>query len=550
MATFEERLDSLKTLSADEREELRADLIAAFEAADETEDIDTMEYALMGVQRIEMFEELINDVNSSVDAEEAARLAEQGDDEGVETEGETEGETETEGEADGDEKNNDPGAEDAEGANIEESKELAMAASAVTVPGDTVEVVEKAQAPVVASIASVPVAGADIKGLIAGAQYDSTMAIDEAMVEKINSVRGSHGGDGEKRTVVSLRASIPNERQLDRSDVLGNMTKIDNIASVQAITASGGYCAPLPVNYDIYGVGSNIRPVRDSLPTFGATRGGIRYIQPPVLGAYTSAISLWTAANDASPSSPAVKPHLQVTCASEVTATTDAVTLSLVFGNLVSRAYPELVQRHNQLALVQHARFAEQSLLNKIAAASTAVTSSYVAGYGRDILRAVARAAAAYRNRNRVPRGVKLRAIMPEWVLDAIREDIAASTHFEALAETDATINSWLDARNINITWHMDDTFSSQSAGALNDFPATIKWWLFAEGTFLFLDGGILDLGVVRDSSLIDTNDYRTFVETFEGIAKVGTESLQITTTSQIGLAPVANVSGSTIFAP
>jgi hypothetical protein len=52
---------------------------------------------------------------------------------------------------------------------------------------------------------------------------------------------------------------------------------------------------------------------------------------------------------------------------------------------------------------------------------------------------------------------------------------------------------------------------------------------MFSEGTFLFLDGGTLDLGIVRDSSLNATNDYKMFVETFEAVAKVGIESLRIT---------------------
>jgi hypothetical protein len=54
---------------------------------------------------------------------------------------------------------------------------------------------------------------------------------------------------------------------------------------------------------------------------------------------------------------------------------------------------------------------------------------------------------------------------------------------------------------------------------------------LFAEGTFLFLDGGTLDIGVIRDSTLVGTNDYKMFVETFEGVAKVGVESIKVTST-------------------
>ncbi len=50
----------------------------------------------------------------------------------------------------------------------------------------------------------------------------------------------------------------------------------------------------------------------------------------------------------------------------------------------------------------------------------------------------------------------------------------------------------------------------------------------------MFLDGGSLDLGIIRDSSLVGTNDYKMFVETFENVAKVGIESLKVTSTISI----------------
>jgi hypothetical protein len=68
----------------------------------------------------------------------------------------------------------------------------------------------------------------------------------------------------------------------------------------------------------------------------------------------------------------------------------------------------------------------------------------------------------------------------------------------------------------------------------MNEFYDSFIWYLFAEGTFLFLDGGTLDLGVIRDSTLVGTNDYKMFVETFEGIAKVGVESIKVTSTISI----------------
>ena len=50
----------------------------------------------------------------------------------------------------------------------------------------------------------------------------------------------------------------------------------------------------------------------------------------------------------------------------------------------------------------------------------------------------------------------------------------------------------------------------------------------------MFLDGGTLDLGVIRDSTLVGTNDYTMFVETFENVALVGVESLQVTSTINV----------------
>jgi len=62
-------------------------------------------------------------------------------------------------------------------------------------------------------------------------------------------------------------------------------------------------------------------------------------------------------------------------------------------------------------------------------------------------------------------------------------------------------------------------------------FPTTARWYLFPEGSFLYLDGGTLELGIVRDSTLNSTNDYQIFGEGFENVAFIGVESLQVTST-------------------
>ena len=73
--------------------------------------------------------------------------------------------------------------------------------------------------------------------------------------------------------------------------------------------------------------------------------------------------------------------------------------------------------------------------------------------------------------------------------------------------------------------------FGAQGTGPVLDFPDTVVWYIFPEGSFLFLDGGTLELGIVRDSTLNNTNDYRIFGESFEQVAFVGPESLEIEST-------------------
>jgi len=389
-------------------------------------------------------------------------------------------------------------------------------------------------------------AGADIPGVTAGATLPSMDAVAEAMVQRLHSVRRSTGGDGEQHVVATLQAAYPSDRTLHSGALEENTRKVQDVISPQAITAAGGLCAPVNVRYDIFGLGTTGRPVKDSLATFAADRGGIRFITPPRLTDLNGAVSLWTVQDDidaATAGAPdPVKPCIRVNCGTEVSVLTDAIPLCLTFGNLVSRTYPEMVKRHNELGLIQHARFAEQRLLTRIGALSTQVTAASVLGAARDYFVSVERAAAAYRNRHRMDVNAPLRVVAPAWLNNMMRADLVMQLPGDGDEETFALaqsrIDAWFRLRNINVTWTIDgetgQMFGTQGAGALIDFPGTVVWYLFAEGTFLFLDGGTLDLGLVRDSTLNGTNDYKMFLETFEGVAMVGLEALRITSTLEI----------------
>lgn len=423
--------------------------------------------------------------------------------------------------------------EASEPAKVQETMEAPVTAAAdnadnlnIEVPADRRPTSRTSAAPVAIT------AGADIPGYTAGSTLNDMSAVAEAMSKRIHALRRVNGGDGEQHIVASITTQYPEERTLT-SDAEGNWKKIQDVTGPEALVASGGHSAPYEVKYDIFGLGTTARPLKDALPKFQADRGGIRFVTPPVLSSYGNAVGIWTNAIDTNPGTD-TKTSLTVSAANEETVATDAVTLQLQFGNLMTRAYPELIARHNELGLIQHAREAEGQILSRLTTLSTAVTSTSLIGVARDFLVQLGRAAANYRGRHRLEADAPLRVIAPFWIKDAMVADLALQMPGDNALNAAAEIDGYLAARNVNITYHIDDFSGAQSAGAMNEFADTFTWYIFAEGTFLFLDGGTLDLGIIRDSSLVGTNDYKMFVETFEGVAKVGVESLKVVSTISV----------------
>lgn len=391
-------------------------------------------------------------------------------------------------------------------------------------------------------------AGADLPGYAMGSELNSRDDLASAFTRRIETMRGIRGGDGDKLIVASASLTgIDEAHRLFGSDAEANTRKVLARTSPQAIVAAGGLGAPEEVRYDLFDmVGSTDRPVRDSLPVFVTERGGIRFMRPPTLNDVNGVIGIWTIEDDinaARPSDPSAvppfvsprKPSFRITPGPEVVVDTQAITMIMTFGNLMTRAYPELVARHTDLAMVAHARIAEQQLLAQIGALSTdVITPAQQVGAVREVLMNLSRATASYRNRHRMAAIQPLRAVFPVWFREVLRADVAVDANgtLDNLDIADARIDAFFRSRNVNVTWAYDGEAGQEfgalvDGGTLADYPGEVVWYLYAEGTFAFMDGGTLDLGLVRDSTLNAANDYQTFVETFENVVKFGHESLR-----------------------
>jgi hypothetical protein len=370
-------------------------------------------------------------------------------------------------------------------------------------------------------------------------ELSSREEVAESLAEAINR-RGGPGPDG-MVPVVSLRTP-PNPQRLLRHDspeansalVASAVATLRRVRTREdALTAAGGLCAPVAPYYDTFVASDDHRPVRDALPGFEAERGGVTVTPPPTIADLTGAVSLITEAADRAGGVGAEKACLHVTCPAPRTFNVSAVSRCLTFGNFGARAFSEQVDGWLELALAAHARRAETALLDGIAANSTAVTAAQGVGAGREVLARAAQLAGGYRSRHRMRADARLSALFPSWCVDLVRADFARGVS-EPREVTQANVEAWFAASGVDVAWYADSktaggqVFGTQAAGAALTFPSTMLWYLFAPGTFLFLDGGTLDLGVVRDSTLNTRNDFQMFAETFETVAYLGTESLEI----------------------
>ena len=396
-------------------------------------------------------------------------------------------------------------------------------------------------------------AAGNIPGISAGQQFtDETLA--RAFADKAHALGGPSSVG--RHDVARIEFSYPEDRVLDASNSAEFNTEKLTLArdgqQEALVAAGGGLCQPLQVMYDIKTVGVTNRPVRDSLVNFNVARGGLQYRQPFDALAMASGLGIWTQTMDRAvdPATPStLKNCLAVDCPGTVTASIYSTYLCLQFANMTARFDPEWVRATTQSSLVAWARFAENQLLSQILAGSKIIKGKQALGAIRDVLANYDKVISYYRNKHRLSDDIPLRTIAPRWLIDMLRTDIARQfTNGDPgmlfdIAQTQ--LESFFRTRNVNVTWHLDglaapgapisgitvpaQNYADLAAGAtVPPWPTSVDTALFVEGDWLHLDGGTLDLGLVRDSQLNLQNRYQTFIETFEGVAFMGIESLRV----------------------
>jgi hypothetical protein len=383
---------------------------------------------------------------------------------------------------------------------------------------------------------AVLVAAAGVEGVRSGSPLDRRSYAEavKRTADRWGRVAKHDAGIEQRILCASASFPFPEERKLHASDWGANSEKIAMVVPGaipgvvgQPLTASGGLCAPLEPIYSMPNFASQARPVRDSLPSFQADRGGVNVPAATSVGDITSAITVIEESEDALGGTFATKSWQALTCPAYTEVPVTVISHCREYGNLNAMAWPEKIAHENDLTMAAHARSAEGYLLDRIKALSVATTQVEVLGAVGDFLHAVLKAQAAIRFRLRMDRTARFRVLAPQYLPDLFAAD-TAYTQFDRF-QSQNEIAAIIERSGISVTWYLDDIgdgtsqgFAAETASALDDFPDDVQWAIFPEGEFIHVDSGSLELGIVRDSTLNSTNDHQLFGETFENVARLG----------------------------
>lgn len=397
---------------------------------------------------------------------------------------------------------------------------------------------EDAIAPKIRSVEGVEINGRVLKE---GTELDRVSFMDAAvsLARRLGPVKHRDGGGEQRYSLASMKVHYEPEWTLIPGDADGNMQKLIAMGTpflgeqgLEALVAAGGICAPPTPFYDPPGFASRERPVRDSLPTLGAPRGGVSIPGVNIVDRSDTGVTVIEEDEDAQGGTFAVKACRRVDCVEWTDTFVGIISHCLEVGNLNAITWPEGVALENDNLMAGWAATADTRLLNRIKALTVNVNAVSPYNAVHAMIYAVMRAKASIKSLLRAGDGLGYTALIPEWIPNLLVSDLAAQSANEERIVAESAIRGLLAEHNIRSFFYKDSPttgvsqlFSAEVADSdLDNFPATAQIGVWINGHLARIDTGDLELGLVRDSSLNETNDYQLFGESFENVVRIGPE--------------------------
>lgn len=412
----------------------------------------------------------------------------------------------------------------------------------------------------------VVVAAAGVPNIRAGARITNAEQFGAALAaqhEAIGPFAGRPGEPFQKFPVLTVRREfaadlIIRERSTpeqvaevhDRA-VARHLAAIDSQVAAMGedvVLAAGGPCVAAEPDYRVDFVGGNTRPFSTAYPTARYPRGRVSFYPPlcfdgadadttfaEIGRAITAAQDLAGYGEGGGLTAP--KGCVRIDCPEPVPCGLEILIKCMTIGNWVDRTFPEYVRAWQQLIDVYYSRAYEQRHIAQVVAGSTIVTDGgspfgATLSFTSAILRVIAHTNSARREPNRM-----WRLIIPSWAIVLLKIDLmrylnATANGLAGLNVTDAQVIALLRGLGVNVSTYIDESgpttqgdaqlLAALTTGAVPELPTSVRAFLHPEGQWIRGTGGELITGVIRDSALVQANDFQTFVEEWTAMCQRG----------------------------
>ena len=382
---------------------------------------------------------------------------------------------------------------------------------------------QNAPEPVVAAavrpVASL-VASADVSGFAAGQTLDDLGMAGQALVNRLKGLpRGMAASPVRQRFGAAIiqknHSGLVQGRDFDDYSLVQRAGEESRLPG-GSLVAAGGWCSPSETVYDMCQL-ETVSGMLD-LPEFGVTRGGIHFTPGPDFSDIYQSCGFHQTEEEAIAGE--CKNCCMVTCPEFEDVRLDAVGMCVKVPILTNAAYPELVRRYIEGALVAHAHKVNAWLISQIdVAAGTAVVAP-----GNDpisfVLDALELQAIAVRYQYRLDPSHTIEVIAPVFLRALIRMDVARRNGQDWNSVTDAQIDANFAARNMVVQWVYDFQDLAVSAGNAVTLPTSVEVLVYPAGTWTKGTADVISLDAVYDSVGLEANVFTgIFVE--EGVLAV-----------------------------
>lgn len=364
-------------------------------------------------------------------------------------------------------------------------------------------------------------AAAEVPDFGAGEHLTGIDKVAEALVSRLEAfgtpTRRTQGDEPDLRfgNVARFALEFPEdlraERDGDHLAVIKHATDESRLKSSEgagSLVAAGGWCTPSENLYDLC-EGETLDGLI-SVPEIQVSRGGINFTKGPDWSTlYADADFGWFIQTETEAEAGTEKPCYELTCPDWTDVRLDAVGLCLKVPILTNAAFPELTQRIVRGAMVAHQHKVNANVIGRmvtIAGAAEVMAIDYTST-GQNLFANLARVAEVKRQKYMLGFNQTMEVILPFWLREAIRDDLAFASGRDSLNVDNSEIDAGFRARRLNPQWVADWQLLDADTNTAG-YPLTVNVLMYPAGTFVKGVSDVINLSAVYDAASLAVNVY------------------------------------------